>query len=81
MYSLSKLLKKQVKVALGRWNIDYCPNKIAIKVLNANEDHCGSCRSTPIPLELKKENNFIDLHSSNNISSNKKIIVPLYRRE
>ena len=28
---------------LGRWNIDYCDNKINKKVDLSNEDHCGPC--------------------------------------
>ena len=29
------------KQSLGRWAIDYCPNKINTKVKLANEDNCG----------------------------------------
>jgi hypothetical protein len=29
------------KQSLGRWDIDYCPDKINIKVKFANEDNCG----------------------------------------
>ena len=32
------------KIALGRWNIDYCAKKINQKVDLSNEDHCGVCQ-------------------------------------
>lgn len=28
---------------LGRWNIDYCIDKINNKIDLSNEDHCGTC--------------------------------------
>lgn len=28
---------------LGRWNIDYCKDKMGRKIDLANEDHCGTC--------------------------------------
>jgi hypothetical protein len=34
--------KKQLK-PLGRWNIDYCHDKINNKIDLSNEDHCGPC--------------------------------------
>jgi len=34
-------LNVKSKQYLGRWNIDYCPNKIDMKVKLANEDNCG----------------------------------------
>lgn len=30
-------------VHLGRWAIDYCPERIDYKIEFANEDHCGPC--------------------------------------
>jgi hypothetical protein len=33
------------KKVLGRWNIDYCNNKINNKVDWSNVDHCGPCGS------------------------------------
>jgi len=30
-------------VHLGRWTLDYCPNRIDYKIEFANEDHCGPC--------------------------------------
>lgn len=32
-----------IKKPLGRWNIDYCNNKIGRKIDLSNEDHCGPC--------------------------------------
>jgi len=40
---LSKIVNKDNKKVLGRWNTDYCSNKINIKVDLSNEDHCGIC--------------------------------------
>ena len=31
------------QIPLGRWNIDYCNNKINKKIDLSNEDHCGPC--------------------------------------
>ena len=28
---------------LGRWNIDYCNDKMNAKIDLSNEDHCGPC--------------------------------------
>lgn len=36
---------KQNPIKLGRWNIDYCSNKISNKVYLSNIDHCGTCNS------------------------------------
>ena len=36
------------KISLGRWNTDYCRNKLDTKVDWANEDHCGPCGSAPL---------------------------------
>ena len=33
------------KKVLGRWNIDYCNNKMNQKIDLSNEDHCGPCGS------------------------------------
>ena len=34
---------KNEKKVLGRWNIDYCNQKINSKIDLSNEDHCGPC--------------------------------------
>lgn len=31
------------KKVLGRWNIEYCSEKINKKIDLSNEDHCGPC--------------------------------------
>jgi hypothetical protein len=35
--------KKEIKMNLGRWNIDYCNKKINRKIDLSNTDHCGPC--------------------------------------
>jgi hypothetical protein len=37
------LMRDNMAKPLGRWNIDYCPNKINRKIDFANEDNCGAC--------------------------------------
>ena len=39
---INRWVKNEKKV-LGRWNIDYCDNKLSKKVDLSNEDHCGPC--------------------------------------
>jgi hypothetical protein len=39
----TRLMKDDMPKPLGRWNIDYCTNKINRKVDFANEDNCGAC--------------------------------------
>jgi hypothetical protein len=43
--NLLKLLltKKEIKMNLGRWKIDYCNKKINRKIDMSNTDHCGPC--------------------------------------
>lgn len=40
---INKYLIKQEIKPLGRWNIDYCNQKMNKKVDLSNEDHCGPC--------------------------------------
>jgi hypothetical protein len=40
--SFIKKLDK-VEKPLGRWNIEYCSNKLDKKIDMSNEDHCGPC--------------------------------------
>lgn len=35
--------KTKDKKVLGRWNTEYCNQKIQRKVDLSNEDHCGPC--------------------------------------
>jgi len=55
---------KEKPKQLGRWNLDYCKNKMNQKIDLSNEDHCGPCGQYAITKieEKKKEiqkNNFI----------------------
>ena len=40
---LNKIASQEEKKILGRWNIDYCNQKLNKKVDLSNEDHCGPC--------------------------------------
>jgi hypothetical protein len=40
---IKKYFYKEPLKPLGRWNIDYCNNKMNKKVDLSNEDHCGPC--------------------------------------
>lgn len=44
---IHRFVIKDTKPQLGRWNIDYCIQKINKKVDLSNEDHCGPCGQTP----------------------------------
>ncbi len=50
---LWRLFGKDEKTLLGRWNIDYCVNRVNQKIDLSNEDHCGACDQYLI---LKKKN-------------------------
>jgi hypothetical protein len=39
---LQKWMPRDTK-PLGRWNIDYCTQKLNQKIDLSNEDHCGPC--------------------------------------
>lgn len=41
--SIRKILHKNEKRVLGRWNLDDCTKRINQKVDLSNEDHCGPC--------------------------------------
>jgi len=41
--NIIRLFVKNEKKVLGRWNIDYCNQKINSKIDLSNEDHCGPC--------------------------------------
>lgn len=34
---------------LGRWNLEYCDQKLNRKIELANEDHCGPCGNYKMP--------------------------------
>lgn len=40
---LTKFIPKELPRPMGRWNIDYCNNKMNTKIDLSNEDHCGPC--------------------------------------
>lgn len=40
---ITKYFTKSDIKPLGRWNIDYCNQKMNKKVDLSNEDHCGPC--------------------------------------
>ena len=40
---IKKMKGQETATPLGRWNIDYCKNKINRKIELSNEDHCGTC--------------------------------------
>jgi hypothetical protein len=47
------------KKVLGRWNLDYCNNKINNKIDWSNVDHCGPCghySPAKFPLVVSPEN-------------------------
>jgi hypothetical protein len=55
---INKLIIKKTpsKSVLGRWNIEYCNDKINNKIDLSNEDHCGPCGQYVLQkLELKKK--------------------------
>lgn len=41
--SIVKKYMRRDQKPLGRWNIDYCSQKINQKIDLSNEDHCGPC--------------------------------------
>jgi len=53
------IFSKDTPKLLGRWNLDYCINRLDEKVKLTNEDHCGPCGNTK--KEEKKEEKIIDL--------------------
>jgi hypothetical protein len=55
---VKKIMSKESPKILGRWNIDYCNQKVNHKVDLSNEDHCGPCGQYALTkLEPKIKNN------------------------
>lgn len=58
---------------LGRWGLEYCPNKVSRKIDWANEDHCGPCGTenfryqTIQPIVKKKNINNSYSHDSSHL--------------
>jgi len=40
---IKKIFAKDSVKPLGRWNIEYCTEKLNRKIDLSNEDHCGPC--------------------------------------
>ncbi len=55
-YFISNIWFTQPTVLLGRWNVDYCENKINRKIDLSNEDHCGVCNNDTININNKNIN-------------------------
>ena len=55
---------------LGRWNIDYCAQKMNQKIDLSNEDHCGPCGQYII----SKKVSIHDVNSHNTIVTEKTVI-------
>lgn len=52
---------------LGRWNIEYCNNKMNRKIDMSNEDHCGPCGQYRITRMNKEKDKYV----LNNVLNNK----------
>jgi hypothetical protein len=63
------LFVKNEKKILGRWNIDYCNQKINSKIDLSNEDHCGPCGQYILNKTLNKT---LNNHSKNDVSKMEK---------
>jgi hypothetical protein len=64
---INQFTKKHLVPPLGRWNIEYCNNKINKKIDLSNEDHCGPCgqySDTKIS-KIILENEHINLQNKN----------------
>lgn len=54
---ITSLMQKELPKPLGRWNINYCNQKINRKIDLSNEDHCGPCGEYSIEKRDLHENN------------------------
>ena len=43
VFTVIKYCRVRTPIPLGRWNLSYNNQVTEIKVLHANEDHCGTC--------------------------------------
>jgi len=43
-----RLMLKEPKKILGRWNIETCKKRVDRKIDYSNEDHCGPCGLTTV---------------------------------
>uniref|UniRef100_A0A6C0H9B3 Uncharacterized protein n=1 Tax=viral metagenome TaxID=1070528 RepID=A0A6C0H9B3_9ZZZZ len=53
--NIISLFVKNEKKVLGRWNIDYCNQKVNSKIDLSNEDHCGPCGQYILNKTLNKD--------------------------
>lgn len=58
-------IKQSIRPIIGRWTVDYNINRINRKVDLSNEDHCGTCTSTP-EITATEKNKSIYIHKSFN---------------
>ena len=64
---INRFRKDDIKV-LGRWNIDYCNNKMNYKIDLSNEDHCGPCGQYILNKKsLNNKNINININNDNTI--------------
>ena len=70
MKFITNLIKRfeirEPKKILGRWNIDYCDNKLNNKIDWSNEDHCGPCGQYSLSKLPARESLLIDKNNKNN---------------
>ena len=52
---LKRFSFQEPQVVLGRWGLDYCTVALHRKVTMTNEDHCGTCGSTILKEQVRKE--------------------------
>jgi hypothetical protein len=52
---LYRIRTQESRRFLGRWNLEYCGQALTHKITQTNEDHCGSCGSTPIQRRLERQ--------------------------
>ena len=59
---------------LGRWNIDYCTQKMNQKIDLSNEDHCGPCGQYIISKKVSVADHNSGLVSENSIVFSEKAL-------
>jgi hypothetical protein len=73
--NIIRLFVKNEKKVLGRWNIDYCNQKINSKIDLSNEDHCGPCGQYILNKSLNKSLNKNYVKNDNDDSKKSKIKI------
>lgn len=64
---MKRIKQNDIPKPLGRWNIDYCNQKINNKVDLSNEDHCGPCGQYIIQNTPKHSRENLDVQDKNNV--------------